>query len=59
MDPQKDVSREIMEMERLFAALDRIPLNPPPIWECPEEFDPNFYCITCDSSYCTCIKEKP
>ena len=59
MDPQKDVSREIMEMERLFQALDKIPLNPPPEREGPDGLDPNFYCITCDSSYCTCIKEKP
>ena len=45
-------------MQRLFAALNRLPLNPP---DPPEEDgrDPNFYCITCDSSYCTCIKEKP
>lgn len=55
-DPQKDISREIMEMERLFAALDRMPLNPPP--ENEEEQKPSIYCVTCDSGYCTCIKEK-
>lgn len=47
-------------LRRTMAALAKLPIDPPPEREpVPvKKVDPNFYCTTCDSSYCTCKGES-